>query len=883
MLTLLLAVAAAWPLRAPEPRAAPPLQEAAPQDPASADPVTAQDPALEEAPLQGPPVTPALPEVVSIEVRGARRYSETQLVAALGQKTGEPFAEQRIDAGLKRLWTNFRVRAEVLAREVEGGLALTLVVVEMPSDREPRFAGNDKVDDDTLRRWALLEEQQEVPMHQAERVRQRLLEGYRRDGFYFAEVNVVKRGEGSGLPDVIFEIREGPKVRVKGVELHGNDSMPDDRFLYFFRSGLSHLAKRKLNPPSPFSWFGTPFVEETLQADVLAMREVYRDGGWLDAVVEVERLEFRPDKRGVVIHIAVDEGQPYTVSEVSIQGLRWVGEGASASAEDRYEPTELVFPEEELLELCDLGPGVRFEKGDLAHDRIALRDHFGDEGYLSHPSLPPTLRWDFLDPLTVFDVENKTVALTYRIVQGSRLKIREILFAGSQHTRDRVLRRELSVFPGQFADLREINRSLARIQATGYFRDDLNRLEHREPSYRFIEVADDPSLVDLQFEVDEGRVVDFNLTGGVDTNDGVFGLISLTMRNFDISDPPSSFWRTWSEIYNKEAFHGAGQLLMLEVAPGTELSRFRARFLEPDIFRRHLEPISLDADLTKRVRLYETHDEDRFTQSVKLGRKFTHDTWGAVGIMNTLIDLDDLEDDAPPGLRAQSSLGEHDFQTLTFDLNTRSLDNVYLPRKGYTASFGAGLTDDALGGAFNMVSTELHSSFYVPAYEKADGTQPVFHVSVNAAVTTPYGDTDEVPFSERYFLGGSRTLRGFDYREVGPFYDQPGQQFPGQTKPGEALGGETSVYGTIEFRYPLHSVVQPGTYERLESLRGTLFLDYGILDVDPFQLDLEELRASVGFGIGLAWPFPITLNFGFPILERDGDGTRLFSFSLGGR
>jgi outer membrane protein insertion porin family len=251
--------------------------------------------------------------------------------------------------------------------------------------------------------------------------------------------------------------------------------------------------------------------------------------------------------------------------------------------------------------------------------------------------------------------------------------------------------------------------------------------------------------------------------------------------------------------------------------------------------------------------------------------------------MNTLIDLDDLEDDAPPGLVDQASLGEHDFQTLTFDLSTRSLDNVYLPRKGYTASFGAGLTDDALGGAFNMVSTELHTSFYVPAYEKADGTQPVFHVSVNAAVTTPYSDTDDVPFSERYFLGGSRTLRGFDYREVGPFYDQPGQQFPGQTKPGEALGGETSVYGTVEFRYPLHSVVQPGTYERLESLRGTLFLDYGILDVDPYQLDLDELRASVGFGIGLAWPFPITLNFGFPIRERDGDGKRLFSFSLGGR
>ena len=824
------------------------------------------------------------PTVVSIEVVGARRYSEAQLVAALGQGVGEPRNDRRLNDGLRRLWTNFRARGVLAQREVPGGVALTLEVEELPADREPRFTGNDKVDDETLRRWALLDEQTELPMHQAERVSQRLLEGYAREGYYFAEVNIVKRGEESALPDVIFEVREGPKVRVKGVKILGNESMPDDRFLYFFKSGLSHLAKRKSNPPGPFSWFGAPFVEETLEADILAMRQVYRDRGWLDAVVELEKLEFRPDKRGVVIHIAVDEGEPYTVSELRIEGLRWVDVGRGSVGERlSYEPVELAFPEAELLALCDLKPGARYEQSSLAHDRIELRNHYGDQGYLAHPSLPEALRFDFLDPQAVYDPDAQTVALTYRVVQGSRLKLREILFAGSQHTRDRVLRRELSVFPGQFADLREINRSLARIQATGFFRDDMNRLEHREPTYSFIPVPEDPSLVDLQFEVDEGRVVDFNLTGGVDTNDGLFGLVSLTMRNFDVTDPPSSLWRTWSEIYNKEAFHGAGQLLMLELAPGTEFSRFRFRFLEPDVFRRHLEPISLDLDLIKRVRLFDTHDEDRLTQSVKLGRKFTHDTWGAIGIRNTLIELDDLDSDAPPLLRAQSRLDDHDFQTLTFDLNTRSLDNVYLPQKGYTANLSLGLTDDALGGEFNMVSTDLRTSFYLPAYEKADGTKPVWHVAFNASVTDPFGDTDAVPFSERYFLGGSRTLRGFDYREVGPFATLPGQQFPGQRIRGEALGGETALYGTLEFRYPLHSVVQPGTYQRLESLRGSLFLDYGILDPDAFELDLDELRASFGFGIGLAYPLPITLNFGFPFLKEDGDGERLFSFSLGGR
>jgi outer membrane protein insertion porin family len=249
--------------------------------------------------------------------------------------------------------------------------------------------------------------------------------------------------------------------------------------------------------------------------------------------------------------------------------------------------------------------------------------------------------------------------------------------------------------------------------------------------------------------------------------------------------------------------------------------------------------------------------------------------------MNTLLELDDLESDAPPGLRNQAKLEEHDFQTLTLSLTTRSLDNVYLPRRGYSATLAAGLSDDLFGGQFEMVETELRTSYYLPAYTKADGTTPVWHFELNTGVTNPYGDTDEVPFSERYFLGGTRSLRGFDFREVGPFYQQPIQSLPGQRRPGEALGGETYISGTFEFRYPLHSVVQPGTYQRLESLRGTIFLDYGILDPDAFELDPEELRASVGFGVGLAWPFPISLNFGFPIRSRDGDGERVFSFTIG--
>jgi len=786
-----------------------------------------------------------------ILVEGEQRYTKEQILSALGQHPGAPLDSLAIDGGLKRLWTSFHVRADVLYREVEGGVELQVRVEELPSDREPRFVGNIKVKLKTLKKWALLE-------------------GYQREGFYFAEVNIVKRGDSEALPDVIFEIREGPKVRVKGVVIDGNESMPDTRFLYFFKDGLSHLAKRKLNPPSLFNWFGTAFVEETLQADVLAMRTVYRERGWLDAVVEIERLEFSEDQKGVVVHIAVDEGVRYRVSSLDIQAYQWVD--PDSPGDQRLEPVDMVFPKDVLLSKCELRKGALYEKLSVQRDEVKLRDFYGDRGYISHPSLPRRVNWSFEEPTLVFDVENHTVAVTYRIAQGRRLRIREILFAGSYHTRDRVLRRELSVFPGQFADLKEINRSLARIQATGFFKDDLNRLEHKDPIFRFLSVPDDPSMVDLQFEVDEGRVVDFNISGGLDSNNGLFGIVSLTMRNFDITDLPSSFWGTFSEIYHKEAFHGAGQLLQLEIAPGTQVSRFRIRFLEPDLFRSHLKPVSLDVDLLKRLRRYDSHNEDRFTQSLRLGRKLSHDLWGAVGIVNNDVRLDSLDPSGvPPALAQQAAQGQQRYTGLTFDVNKRSLDNVYLPKSGYTARWGNQLYGSFLGGAYDYFATEVHGEYYVTAYERDDGTKPVVFFGLDGGVSVPYGDTQLTPYSERYFLGGVRSLRGFEFRGVGPM--DPASGYP--------IGGQTFMAGTVEFQYPLHTVVQPGTYQRLESLRGTLFFDWGLQDPEQFTLDPDQLRASVGFGVGLAWPIPIILNFGFPVLKEPGDKTQVFSFNLG--
>jgi outer membrane protein assembly factor BamA len=243
----------------------------------------------------------------------------------------------------------------------------------------------------------------------------------------------------------------------------------------------------------------------------------------------------------------------------------------------------------------------------------------------------------------------------------------------------------------------------------------------------------------------------------------------------------------------------------------------------------------------------------------------------ALGYMFAVVDVDDLDDPAvPPLLVQQNQQSPSVIAGPTFDLSLRNLDNYVAPRQGYSLRWENGFNDEAFGGDYDYVDSQVHWDGYHPIGTKADGTRVVAHLGLDGGVGFPYSDTDDVPFTERFFLGGSRIMRGFGFRGIGPVDELSGHP----------LGGETFVTASGEIYYPLHSVTQPGTYERREMLRATLFTDWGVLDPDAFELDPAEVRGSVGFGFGLAFPIPLTLNFGFPVVSEDVDSTQVFSFSI---
>jgi len=835
----------------------------------------AQDPAAPARPAQEKPIE--LPIVVGIRVEGRKRYTEQQLLDALGQKVGARLDPAAIETGLDTLWKVFKVRGQTRVREVEGGVELLLDVVEMVVDPEPRFVGNAEIDVETLRKWAQLGERTELFLYQAPRVRQRLLEGYHREGYAFAEVDVVTRGgdEEQGAvalpPDVIFEIREGPQVRVQDVVIHGNKSFPDTG-MWFWRGGLQKLAGVELDGPWLFNWKGEKFFEDTLKADLLAMRDVYRDQGFLDAIVELDDLDYSADRSEVTVHVIVDEGTPYRVSKLSI-----VGVDLEKDSEGK-QPAELLFPEEKLLARCGLKPGKRFERSLVQADERTLKTHYGEKGYISHPSLLIS-SWQFLPPELTFHPETHEVDVRYRIMQGRKRVIRDVLIQGAEHTRDRVLRREISVLPGQVADIREISGSLSRIYSTSYFLDETAAGEHRDPVYRFLPVGDPdhPELVDLEYEVEEGRVINFNIQGGVDSNTGLFGRLSMRMENFDVADLPSSLWSMPGEIYRKEAFHGAGQLLDLTLTPGTQVNSWRVHFREPDIFRRHFDPYSLDLDVGQSRQNYENYTEGRFTKAARIGRDFGRKLTVSTGYSDTEIRVSDIEApltgiNDPSGFPIPEGIyqeeGDSELVGPLFEVRYRDVDTPLNPRAGVQVNWRNGVYGGPFGGDWDMVRSEVDADWFLPVGPAEEEVRSGFHLGLGLGIADGYGDTPDAPYTERFFLGGSRRMRGFEYRGVGPNVG------------GVPIGGATAVDGTVEYHIPLYSVLQPGSYRRQEIFQMTLFVDAGILDPDAWTIDFSELRLSTGFGFALTHPIPIIFNFGFPIESGKGDQEQTFSFRI---
>jgi outer membrane protein insertion porin family len=556
---------------------------------------------------------------------------------------------------------------------------------------------------------------------------------------------------------------------------------------------------------------GGVFNPRLIDNDVMKLEEYYKANGYLNVRVSRD-LAFSEDFRAVDITFHIQEGIRYKVEAVTVNGAKTI------------EPAQ-------VKNITRLKRGEFYNEGIVNADVRNITDYYGWRG------LPVVVdkKW--------YPVPDQTglVRVQYEVMEKPPSKVGEIFIVGNDVTQDRVIRRVLGLYPGQtlrYPELRVAERDLARLNIF-----DINPELGIRPTISVLEDTDS-EYKDVIVQVKETHTGSLLFGAGINSDAGVVGSVVLHERNFDIFRFPTS----WADVTEGRAWRGAGQELRIEAAPGTELQRYTVSFREPFLFDR---PYSLGLSAYYYDRVYDEYIEGRYGGRLTLGHQFTKE-WGAnAGVRIEDVNVRRLAFGVP--VDYTSVLG-HNFVVgprvgVTYD--TR--DSFLRPTEGGILE----MSYEQVLGDFTFPIFNIEGSRYFTTYQRPDGSGK--HVVAVRGQASWQGD--DAPVFERFFAGGYRSIRGFEFRGVGP------------NTGGFMTGGNFMLLSSLEYQVPV--VANDQLY-----LVG--FLDSGTVERD---FEINDYRVTAGFGLRIVVPMmgpvPIALDFGFPIIRADGDREQIFSFWVG--
>jgi outer membrane protein assembly factor BamA len=404
-----------------------------------------------------------------------------------------------------------------------------------------------------------------------------------------------------------------------------------------------------------------------------------------------------------------------------------------------------------------------------------------------------------------------------------------------------VIRRVLQFYPGQILSyplLKQGERDLAR---TGLFAVEPDK----KPTITVLEPLDPQSEVrDVEVHVTEQPTGSLMFGLGVNSSSGLVGSVVLNERNFDIFKPPLSL----DDLLNGRAWRGGGQEFRAEAVPGTQLQRYTISFREPFLFDR---PISFSASGYFYQRLYNEYTEERFGGRFTLGKQLNR-FWSVTGTLRVEdVNVRDITFGAPPDYT--NVAGDHLLVGGRLGVIRDDRDSFLRPTEGGRIEAAV----EEVTGDFTFPIVTLEGSQYFTTYQRPDGSGR--HVLMLHSQAAWAGSN--APVYERFFAGGFNSLRGFQFRGVGPNVD------------GFMVGGDFLWLNTIEYQVPVKANDQ---------LYLVAFLDSGTVERD---ISIHNYRVSAGFGIRITVPMmgpvPIAVDFGFPIVRAPGDHTQLVAFYIG--
>jgi len=744
---------------------------------------------------------------LSVRFVGTAIVDEQVVRANMQLREGLPLTEKAMDDDLQTLNRTglFDYVRFLQVTDVSRPNEVDLIVEVTPRYRvlAISFEGNERISDRRLEDQIRSRANLALNERQVQEDSQNIRAYYERTGFNQAIVSYeIERDRATGYGTVVFTIREGQKVKIRRINFTGNEN-------------VSTRTLRRIMDTKKwgiFSWALNTgrFQDDQFEDDVELLLAYYREQGYLD--VEILRDEVRfdyPKASRLVITIPINEGRQYRVGQVSFTG-------------------NTIYPSDLLARLIRRRTGMVYVPSELDADLQTIQDYYGRDGYLDPDTYVTMRRYP--------NVETGDIDIEYVVDEGGQYRVESVEVEGNTVTKSIVILRELPFGPGDVFSGVDMKISKLTLENTQFF----------ESVEVTAENTNLPGRKNLKVAVREGRTGSLQFGAGFSSLDRATIFVEFAQGNFD--------------LFNRRSFfRGDGQKFRVSLQLGSETSQASLSFEEPWLFEQRL---GLGFNLFRTSSAYDTVLYKQVNTGVNVYlRKRLIPSIGLDGRLDYTIeriDITDIDSAASAAVREQA--GASYISRVNFQLTRDTRDRLINTTQGGRFEFNAGVAGGPLGGDQDYYSLEYRGSQFFPVF---NAKTQVISLIGRLGVINAYGDTLNVPYYNRHFLGGPDDLRGFEYRGVGP------KDFTG-----EPLGG--SSYGFFSTEY---------TFDIVSGIRIALFYDAGFVNTDAYDFNPGGYNDNYGFSFRFFLAgAPVSLDYGIPLTQDAGfEVGPQFNFSFGTR
>ena len=692
---------------------------------------------------------------------------------------------------------------------------------------------------------------------------------YRDKGYKDVKITPKTEAVEGGEAKVIFEIEEGIRGFISKVRFIGNEAATS--------KDLEKVIKLK-----PRAWWqlfskSDRFEDLQLKDDVSRIKNYYLNHGYIDvnvqASVDLPRTiknktaqedaqkkdenrkeeDFDPDEvpaEDLVLTYRIEEGRQYRVGTLSVEGNTFFSTDDILNELSTKSKMVEIFDQIELkmIKADGLQEGEVYALNSLQASIETLQDKYGRRGF----------REVRVQTRITPNVETGRIDVGFSIVEGEKYYVDKIEIQGNTVTKDKVIRREIDLAPGEVFDTVRERSSKRKIEGLNYF----SKVE------TYAEETDVPNRQKLIVKVEEKPTGEVSFGAGFSSVELLTGNITLAEKNFDLG-----------KIFETFPPKGGGQKARMQASIGFRSQNLNLAFTEPWFLDK---PIRLDATgfYNGASYLSEFYNQQNYGASIGLSRRLGDDyplnRWSTgVTYRPEFYNIFDVQSDAPPYMAA--SVGDTFKSSLRGSIIYDGRDSYMLARNGQYFEFGAEGAGGPLLGSENIWKIKAEYRFYYPLWKEKD---VIFSARALVGLVDGFSSTQYVPIWDQLFAGGSGSVRGFDPSlgstvnggSVGP--KQNGQPIGGGTQ-GVYQAEVTAPFPILENRvrwavfcdggFVNENVLdfQPKTYNNTQSMN---------VNGTPTSYQAVNGGFQIGVGVGIRMDIgigPMKFDVGFPVMTGD--------------